>query len=51
VFGVRTSAYGAFLCTCRVTFRDRTHVMLWRYIDFEMGPPVEVKKGVAVATS
>lgn len=35
--GVRTSAYGPFLCTCRITFLDGTSIRLYRYIDFEMG--------------
>ncbi len=35
--GVRTSAYGPFLCTCRVHFRDGHISSLNRYIDFEMG--------------
>ena len=34
--GISTSAYGTFLCVCRVTFKDGTHVDLERYIDFEM---------------
>ncbi|MBV8856760.1 MAG: DUF4062 domain-containing protein [Acidobacteria bacterium] len=34
--GISTSAYGPFLCTCRVTFRDGYQVYLNRYIDFEM---------------
>lgn len=34
--GVATSAYGTFLCVCRVTFTDGTQVDLDRYIDFEM---------------
>ena len=34
--GVSTSAYGAFLCTCLVTFTDGYQAMLHRYIDFEM---------------
>jgi hypothetical protein len=34
--GVATAAYGPFLCTCRVHFRDGTQVLLHRYIDFEM---------------
>jgi hypothetical protein len=36
VIGVRTAAYGEFLCTCRVTFQDGHEVMLYRHIDFEM---------------
>ncbi len=35
--GVRTSAYGPFLCTCLVTFADGYQAMIYRYIDFEMG--------------
>lgn len=37
LIGVLTSAYGPFLCTCRVTFKDGYFVDLHRYIDFEMG--------------
>lgn len=33
--GISTSAYGTFLCICRVTFNDDSHVFLERYIDFE----------------
>jgi hypothetical protein len=33
--GIRTAAYGTFLCICRVAFTDGTHVFLERYIDFE----------------
>jgi len=36
-FPVLTSAYGTFLCACRVTFNDGTQEILHRYIDFEMG--------------
>lgn len=36
-FPVLTSAYGTFLCTCRVTFNDGAQEVLFRYIDFEMG--------------
>ncbi|MDG9671828.1 hypothetical protein ONV78_29095 [Hahella sp. CR1] len=36
IIGMRTSAYGPFLCTCLVTFQDGEQVMLHRYIDFEM---------------
>lgn len=41
--GVSTSAYGPFLCTCRVRFRDGHTALVSRYIDFEMErvlPPV-----------
>jgi len=34
--GISTSAYGSFLCICRVTFVNGGHVNLERYIDFEM---------------
>jgi len=37
VIGITTSAYGPFLCTCRVSFTDEERLMLNRYIDFEMG--------------
>jgi len=33
--GVRASAYGTFLCLCKVTFTDGTEVIIDRYIDFE----------------
>ncbi len=35
--GVRTAAYGPFLCVCKVTFTNKKSVFLNRYIDFEMG--------------
>jgi hypothetical protein len=41
IIGVSTSAYGPFLCTCRVSFKDNTHIQLSRYIDFEMGRAFE----------
>lgn len=34
--GIITSAYGSFLCTCLVQFRDGHQVLLDRYVDFEM---------------
>jgi len=34
--GVATSAYGSFLCTCRVRFEDGYEIILDKYIDFEM---------------
>src|SRR5208337_1388362 len=37
VIGITTSAYGPFLCTCRVSFVDGERLMLNHYIDFEMG--------------
>lgn len=36
-YPVLTSAYGTFLCACRVTFNDGAQAVLYRYIDFEMG--------------
>lgn len=33
--GLLISAYGEFLCTCRLTFKDGYQVYLHRYIDFE----------------
>ena len=33
--GISTSAYGPFLCVCRISFRDGSHLYLDRYIDFE----------------
>lgn len=37
VVGIRVSAYGPFLCLCKVTFTDGREVTLTRYIDLEMG--------------
>lgn len=37
--GLATSAYGEFLCVCRVTLRDGTQFMLDRYIDFGSTTP------------
>jgi len=36
--GVSTSAWGTFLATCRLTFKDpnKPPIMLFRYVDFEM---------------
>jgi hypothetical protein len=36
LIGISTSAYGTFLCVCRVTFNDGGYVYLDRYVDFEM---------------
>jgi hypothetical protein len=33
--GVKTSAYGTFLCVCKVTFQDGKVILIDRYIDFE----------------
>lgn len=37
LIGMKTSAYGPFLCVCKVTMNDGTKIMLDRYIDFEAG--------------
>ena len=37
-FSIATSAYGPFVCTAEVYFTDGTSTIIWRYIDFEMGP-------------
>jgi hypothetical protein len=34
--GLQTSAYGPFLCLCRVHLKDGTTIQMNRYIDFEM---------------
>lgn len=44
IIGVSTSAYGPFLCTCRVHMRDGTEIYLNRYIDFEMGQMINAQK-------
>jgi hypothetical protein len=36
IIGISTSAYGPFLCTCCVVFKDGSEINLERYIDFEM---------------
>lgn len=43
--GIVVSAYGPFLCTCRLRFDDGTSVSVNRYIDFEMAlqPPAPQK--------
>jgi hypothetical protein len=33
--GIVVSAYGPFLCTCRITYKDRSQVLTDRCIDFE----------------
>lgn len=35
--GIKTAAYGPFLCICRVYMKSGESFMLSRYIDFEMG--------------
>ena len=47
--GVSTSAYGEFLCVCRVTLRDGTQIMLERYVDFGTITPPEPRKIKAVS--
>ncbi|MCS7001136.1 MAG: hypothetical protein NZ481_09725 [Candidatus Kapabacteria bacterium] len=37
-FAISTSAYGPFVCTAKLHFTDGNSTMIWRYIDFEMGP-------------
>ena len=37
--GLATSAYGEFLCVCRVTLKDGTQFMVDRYIDFGSTAP------------
>ncbi len=47
LIGISTSAYGEFLCTCSVVFRDRSQLMLERYIDFGTNAPsIDVGLGV-----
>ena len=40
VIGVRTHAWGTFLATCRITFKDpnKPPIILHRYVDFSMAP-------------
>ncbi len=33
--GISTSAYGTFLCLCRITFSDDSQIEVHRYVDFE----------------
>jgi len=35
--GMKTSAFGPFLCTCHVKMKDGKVIKIHRYIDFEMG--------------
>ncbi len=44
VIGISTSAYGPFLCTCKVHMKDKTVVFLSRYIDFEMGRMINAQQ-------
>lgn len=37
MIGISTSAYGPFLCTCRVYLKNGKTGFVYRYIDFEMG--------------
>jgi hypothetical protein len=39
--GIRTTAWGTFLATCRITFTNgKEPIVLHRYVDFEMARPV-----------
>jgi|ERR1700736_309803 len=40
VIGVRTHAWGTFLASCRITFKDasKAPIILYRYVDFSMAP-------------
>jgi hypothetical protein len=40
--GIVVSAFGPFLCLCRITFKDGTQTLIHRYIDFEMGPDLSL---------
>jgi len=35
IIGIATSAYAPFLCTCTVIFKDKSSILINRYIDFE----------------
>jgi len=37
LIGISTSAFGSFLCTCRIIMKNKKEIRLHRYIDFEMG--------------
>jgi hypothetical protein len=37
LLGIQTSAYGGFLCVCKLTLRSKEIIMLSRDIDFHMG--------------
>jgi len=41
LIGISTSAYGPFLCTCRIMMKNGKEIRLNRYIDFEMGKVFE----------
>ena len=43
-FAIVTSAYGAFLCSIKINFNDGTDVMVYKYIDFEMGDVAAITK-------
>lgn len=38
-FGIKVSAFGTFMCLCRVSFTDGEQIILDRYIDFESAAP------------
>ncbi len=44
IIGISTSAYGPFLCTCRVHMKDKSAISLSRYIDFEMEKLIEAQQ-------
>lgn len=39
--GIRISAYGPFMCLCKVTFTDGQQITLNHYVGFEMGEMIE----------
>lgn len=49
--GLATSAYGDFLCLCRVTLNDGTQIMLDRYVDFGVATRTTQPNSVPKPTS
>jgi len=45
LIGISTSAYGPFLCTCRVHLKDGSVIFLTEYIDFEMAKVIDTQQG------
>lgn len=45
-FPVLTSAYGCFLCSAKLFYNDGASLVLYRYIDFEMGAYAPVVENV-----
>jgi len=43
-FAIVTSAYGAFLCSIKINFNDGTDILVYKYIDFEMGDVAAIAK-------